>query len=377
MTCATSDLFDINGKNKLSNECIAERESIIAHHSKNPSAAFYFSHSAGKDGAAAYEIVKSIVPAKQLFIIHATLGTVEHDGVISYIEDNTDNELFIVRNAKKDFVEMVLLRKMFPSPKFRECTSSLKTQPIFKFIRAHMKSNSFTIGFNISGLRAEESSLRAKKSPLWVNKELTKSGRTVFDWMPAFHLTTREVFETISKAGKLPHKAYGDYHDEKEKKNQRLSCIFCIMGSLNDLILGALNYPKHYVEMIALERVTNHTMFGRSKVVHTDRQMKKGDMLGMGKVITSEPNTSKRAVMPFKNKTFIPVPLHEKTGVPFDEVAVQREMARLIARRTELLAEVKADKAEAAAKKAAKAKKIGSKTKKRDNSTVDWLGDAA
>jgi DNA sulfur modification protein DndC len=324
MTCATSDLFNINGKNKLSNECIVERESIIAHHAKNPNAAFYFSHSAGKDSAAAYEIVKAIVPTKQLFIIHATLGAVEHKGVISYIEDNTDNELFIVRNLKKDFLDMVLLRTIFPNPKFRKCTSSLKTGPIFKFIRAHMNSNNFTIGFNISGLRAEESAMRANKSPLWVNTDLTTLARTVFDWMPAFHLTTNEVFETISKAGKLPHEAYGDYYDKESDKNQRLSCIFCIMGSLNDLILGAKNYPKHYVEMIALERVINHTMFGRTKVVYTEREMQNGDMLGECKVITSERKTSKRAIMPFKNKTFIQVPLHEKTGVPFDEVAVKK-----------------------------------------------------
>ncbi|MFT6908808.1 MAG: hypothetical protein ACJAS1_005515 [Oleiphilaceae bacterium] len=149
------------------------------------------------------------------------------------------------------------------------------------------------------------------------------------------------------------------------------------MGSLNDLILGAKNYPKHYVEMIALERVINHTMFGRTKVVHTEREMQNGDMLGECKVITSERNTSKRAIMPFKNKTFIQVPLHEKTGVPFDEVAVQKEMIRLIERQNVLQEMVKLDKAEAAAKRAEKAKKIGSKTKKRDDNTLDWIGDAA
>jgi DNA sulfur modification protein DndC len=377
MTCATSDLFDINGKSKLSNECVAERESIIAHHAKNPKAAFYFSHSAGKDSAAAYEIVKAIVPAKQLFVIHATLGAVEHQGVISYIEDNIDQELFVVNNPKKDFIDMVLLRTMFPSPKFRECTSTLKTGPIFKFIRAHMKNNNFNVGFNISGLRSEESTMRAKKNPLWLNKELSKAGRTVFDWMPAFHLTTSEVFETIAKAGKIPHHAYGDYYDNEQRKNQRLSCVFCIMGSLNDLILGAINYPQHYVEMIALERVTGHTMFGRSKVVHTDRKMKKGDLLGAGKVISSEENTSKRAIMAYKNKTFIPVPLNEKTGVPFDEIAVKREIIRLEARQKTLREMVAFDKAEAAAKKAAKAKRIGSKSKKRDDSTMDWVESAA
>jgi DNA sulfur modification protein DndC len=377
MTCASSDLFDINGKNKLTNECVVEREVIIAHHAKNHRAAFYFSHSSGKDGSAAYEVVKAIVPAKQLFIIHATLGSVEHQGVISYIEDNTDEELFVVRNERTDFVDMVLLRTMFPSPKFRECTSSLKTGPIFKFIRAHMKTNGFTTGFNVSGLRAEESTMRAKKNPLWLNKELSKAGRVVYDWMPAFHMTTSEVFDTIEKAGKKPHHAYGDYNDNTTPSNQRLSCIFCIMGSLNDLILGALNYPDHYVEMIALERVINHTMFGRSKVVHTDREMKKGDMLGQGKVITSELNSSKRAIMPYKNKTFIPAALNEKIGVAFDEVAVQREMVRLIERQKQLLVNRATEKAEKETAKAEKAKKVGSKTKKRDANTIDWVSEAA
>lgn len=309
--------------------------------------------------------------------MHATLGSVEHDGVISYIEDNTDEELFVVRNKTKTFVDMVLLRTMFPSPKYRECTSSLKTSPIFQFIRKHMSDNNLTVGFNVSGLRAEESSKRAQKSPLWINKDLSKAGRMVFDWMPAFHLTTSEVFEKIAIAGKKPHHAYGDISSVDTSKNQRVSCIFCIMGSLNDLVLGAINYPQHYVEMIALERVVNHTMFGRSKVVHTDRKMNKGDILGEGKVISSERNTSKRAIMPYKNKTFIPVPLSEKTGVPFDEIAVQREMLRLLERQRLLQNNVKKAKAETEAKKRQKANKVGSKIKKRDEATQDWVSDAA
>jgi 3'-phosphoadenosine 5'-phosphosulfate sulfotransferase (PAPS reductase)/FAD synthetase len=377
MTCSSTDLFDINGKNKLTQECVSERESIIAFHAKNPKAAFFFSHSSGKDSAAAYEVVKAIVPAKQLFVIHATLGSVEHDGVISYIEDNIESPLFVVRNERKDFIGMVLLRKLFPSPKYRQCTSDLKTSPIFKFIRAYMKANGFTTGFNISGLRAEESVNRALKSPLWLNKELSKAGRTVFDWMPIFEKTTSEVFETIAKAGKVPHQAYGDFYAENNVGNQRLSCIFCIMGSLSDLVLGAINYPKHYVEMIALERVTNHTMFGKSKVIHTDKEMNKGTILAGGaKVITSELNTSKRAIMAYKNKTFIPVPLSEKVGVPFDELAVQREMVRLIALQKDLIANVEQEKLDKAAIKTAKAKKIGSKTKKRDAATIDWVGEA-
>lgn len=377
MKCSTTDLFDINGKNKLTEECVAERESIIAYHATNPKAAFYFSHSSGKDSQSGYALVKALVPASQLFVIHANLGTVEHNGVISHIEDTIDQELVVVRHEKVDYVDMVLLKGMHPAPKYRTCTSLLKTGPIFKFIRAHMKQFGFTTAFNISGLRAEESNMRAKKNPLWINKELSKAGRTVFDWMPIFHQTVSEVYETIAKAGQEPHSAYGNRKDGGIDGNDRLSCVFCIMASLADLVRGAINYPQHYVEMIALERLIGHTMFGRSKIVHTDKKIPKGALLGEGKVTTSEKNASKRAIMPYKNKTFIPIPLDKKVGVPFDEVAVQREMVRLSMRRDVLIANKAADAAAKEAAKAAKAKKIGSKTKKRDDDTIDWVGDAA
>jgi hypothetical protein len=52
-------------------------------------------------------------------------------------------------------------------------------------------------------------------------------------------------------------------------------------------------------------------------------------------------------------------------------------MIRLIERQNVLQEMVKLGKAEAAAKRAEKAKKIGSKTKKRDDNTLDWIGDAA
>lgn len=373
--CKNSDLFDINGVNKLTEECISEREAIIMHHAKNPKSIAYISHSSGKDSQACYELVMKLFPKERIVVIHAALGTVEHNGVIEHINDTIEHPLEVVRNERKDFIGMVLLRKMFPSPKYRQCTSDLKTSPIYKFIRAHMTENGYTHGFNVTGLRAEESAKRAMKNPLWINKDLTLTSgkRTVFDWMPIFHYSEQDVYQAIKESGKNPHPAYGNRHEGGRDGNDRLSCVFCIMSSALDLSRGAAKYVDHYHEMVALERVVDHTMYGRTKTIHTDRAYSKGDALGEGTVVTSEKNTSKRAIMPYKNVIFIKVPLDEKIGAPIDELLVQRHMKRLKALQVELELVVEKEKQEKAEKKRKAACVIGSKNKNRDTTTIDFI----
>tara|TARA_B100000446_G_scaffold15921_1_gene13460 strand:+ start:9342 stop:10487 length:1146 start_codon:yes stop_codon:yes gene_type:complete len=373
--CKNADLFDINGANKLNDECVAEREEIVKFHIKNPKAIFICSTSSGKDSQAMYLKVCSIVPKNKIVVVHADLGVVEHDGVIHHINQTIEHKLNVVRNKYKDFIGMVLLRGMFPAAKYRQCTSDLKTNPIFQFIRAYMKENGYTIGFNVSGLRSEESTGRAMKNPLWVNKTLTlKTGnRTVFDWMPIFHYTERDVYEEIKNAGQVPHKAYGDRPEGGTNGNSRLSCKFCIMASLNDLRNAAANYTDHYHEMIALERVVDHTMFGKTKTIHTDRELAKGTSLGDGKVTSCTKNNSKRAVMPYKCTVFIPVALSDKVGAPFDEIKVQQHVNRLKALRVQYKFEEKLRKDAKAEKRMAAKKAVGGKNTKRDESTIDFL----
>lgn len=373
--CKSNDLFDVNGADKLNEQCVSEREEIIKYHAKNPKCLFFISLSGSKDSQAQYIKVRSMVPKERIVVIHANLGAVEHDGVIEHIKGTIDHELHVVKNEHKDFIQMVLARGMFPSPKFRQCTSDLKTGPIFKFIRKYMKEHGYTTGFNVSGLRAEESTGRAMKNPLWVNKSLTlaSGARTVFDWMPIFHYSEFDVYEAIRQAGQKPHPAYGDRAEGGVQGNSRLSCILCIMGSKSDLERGANNYKDHYHEMVALENVTGHTMFGKSKIVHTDRKFVKGEPLGEGKVTLCIPNTNKRAVMPYKCTVFIPVPLSDKIGAPIDELLVTRHQRRL----TELRASTMQAEAERKElkenKKKLAASAIGSRNKKRDTSTIDFL----
>lgn len=252
-------------------------------------AVWHLSHSAGKDSACFYEVVKKLVPNENIVVVHANLGEVEHNGVIDYIQNNIDEKLNIV-SSKHSFLGYVLRRGKFASPQQRWCTSDFKTSPISKFIRNDLKKRGLKIGVNVMGLRAEESSNRAKKLPLCVNKSQTPKGdydrisdvtafdpnfdiktRVIYDWLPILNFTESDVYDTIAAAGKKPHPAYGS----RGSKNNRLSCIFCIMGSKNDLSNGAKDYPELYAKHVAIERVTGNTMFAKTKTVNKIKSVTK------------------------------------------------------------------------------------------------------
>lgn len=225
----------------------------------NQGAIFYVSHSGGKDSQAMYTLIKQMVPSNQIVVVHANLGEVEWAGVIDHIKNTTSHEVNVVK-AGKTFLEMVENRGMWPSAAYRQCTSDLKRGPIFKFIRNDLKERNRTIAINCMGLRAQESTARAKKEPFSYNKQESVDKRVtrhVYNWLPIFHLTTEEVFQTIREADQQSFWAY--------KKNERLSCVFCIMGCVNDLRHGAEQNPELYKKYVKLEQKIGHTIFMKGK----------------------------------------------------------------------------------------------------------------
>lgn len=220
----------------------------------------FVSHSGGKDSQAMYAHLRGFVPKDQIIVVHANLGEVEWTGVIDHIEANIAHDLNIVR-AGKTLLEMVERRHAsrpdvpcWPSPKHRQCTSDLKRGPIQKFIRHEMKRRGSLLAINAMGLRAEESSARAKR-PVWqLNKTLSKAGRTVLDWNPIHDWGTAKVFNKIRAFGQEPFHAY-------KSGNERLSCVFCIMGCDSDLRNGARHNPGLLAKYIELEERTGYTMF--------------------------------------------------------------------------------------------------------------------
>lgn len=103
------------------------------------------------------------------------------------------------------------------------------------------------------GLRAAESAGRAKKDAFRKNESISNSVATWYEWLPIHALTTDEVFATIREDGQTPHAAYA-------AGNERLSCMFCIMGSRRDLQNAARHNPALLAKYIELEQRIGYTM---------------------------------------------------------------------------------------------------------------------
>ncbi len=209
-------------------------------------------HSGGKDSQAMYLRIRALVPANRLVVIHATLGEVEWPDSEQHIIATTSHEFFVVK-ANKTLFEMAEHRGMWPSPKNRQCTSDLKRGPIAKKIVSLCNERGFDKVLNCIGLRAQESSGRAKKSTFRLVESNTNGKRRWFEWLPIHEMTTKEVFASIAEAGQKPHWAYA-------KGMTRLSCCFCIMSSREDLKTAKALMPDLYQKYLSLERLLNHTL---------------------------------------------------------------------------------------------------------------------
>ncbi|WP_338838300.1 phosphoadenosine phosphosulfate reductase family protein [Citrobacter braakii] len=224
-------------------------------------ALFVSNHSGGKDSQAMLIKLLDIIPVRQLVVVHASLGIIEWPGALELARGQAKSAgvPFIVARSSKTLFEMVERRfenrpevPSWPSASTRQCTSDLKRGPIQREVRRYAKANGFKTIVNCLGLRAQESSRRAKRKVL-SKMGISNSVNTWFEWLPIHELLTGEVFATIHNAGQQPHYAYA-------LGNERLSCIFCIMASRNDLRNGARNHPELLEKYAALEKRTSYTM---------------------------------------------------------------------------------------------------------------------
>jgi 3'-phosphoadenosine 5'-phosphosulfate sulfotransferase (PAPS reductase)/FAD synthetase len=198
--------------------------------------------------------LRKLVPAAQLIVIHADLPGVDWSGCWDLVKDTCSDLDHRMVVAGKTFFDMVERRGMFPSPKYRQCTSDLKRDPIEKAIRHHIKDNNLDgLIVNCMGMRAEESAGRAKAKVFKFNKRNSKAGREWYDYLPIHKWSEAEVYGEISNAGEAVHWAYHMGMD-------RLSCQFCIMASTEDLKVAATLAPENYKKVVDLEKKINYTM---------------------------------------------------------------------------------------------------------------------
>jgi DNA sulfur modification protein DndC len=210
-------------------------------------ATFVINHSGGKDSQAMAIFLRQVVPAAQLVVVHAELPEVDWEGIRAHIEATVGGLPIHYCTAVSTFFQMVERRGMFPSPTNRQCTSDLKRTPIERTIRAIAKATGQTLFVDCVGLRAEESSSRAKATVFKADAKNSKAGREIYTWLPIHHWTIGQVFSAIELAGQQPHWAYA-------AGMSRLSCCFCIMSSKADLKTAARLKPALLARIAATER---------------------------------------------------------------------------------------------------------------------------
>lgn len=242
-------------------------------------ALFVVNHSGGKDSQAMMIKLLEIVPVSQLVVVHADLGRIEWHGAKELAMKQAADagvqfeiaQAIYADGSTKDFLSMVAKkfadRPEVPSwsaPNCRTCTSDLKAGPIEKVIKRVMKERGLKLVVDCQGIRADESDDRGERAPfVHLNAQLNSkgkpksglcaAGREAYTWYPIFDLTTEQVFATIRGAGQEAHPAYA-------AGNERLSCVFCIMGSPNDIYLGSIARPELFAEYVAMEEKTGYTM---------------------------------------------------------------------------------------------------------------------
>lgn len=221
-------------------------------------------HSGGKDSQAMLIRLLAMVPKEQLIVVHASLGEAEWEGALEHAQRQAEAAglPFIVARPVKTFFEMVEHRfkvrpgpnsPCWPSASNRQCTSDLKRGPIQREVRCYAKARGLKLIVSCMGMRAQESPARSKLQIFRRNEDQSVAGRDWYEWLPIHAMRREEVFAAIRGAGQEPHWAYG-------AGNDRLSCVFCIMGSPNDIANGARHRPELLAKYVEIEERTGYTM---------------------------------------------------------------------------------------------------------------------
>lgn len=226
--------------------------------------------SGGKDSQAAAIAVAShlhsIGHTGPRILIHSDLGRVEWKASLPTCEQLAAHlgwELITVRRAAGDLMDRWLTRwannvaryadlscvKLilpWSTPSMRFCTSELKTAVLASALRKRWPSGPIV---SVAGIRAEESTARAKEPVSKPYSKLMRAASIGVSWHPIIKWRLPQVLDVIHQAGVDLHPAY-TFHG-----SSRVSCAFCIMSSLADLMAaaGAAENAALYREMVKLE----------------------------------------------------------------------------------------------------------------------------
>ena len=220
------------------------------------------------------------IDRSRLIVVHADLGRVEWEGTRELAQEQAEHyglRFEVVRREKGDLLDQIEARGMFPSSAARYCTSDQKTAQVLKLMtrladdhRAAGHDRPIRI-LNCLGIRAQESPARAKKVAYGPDVPASNGRRIVERWLPIFHWTETQVWDTIRASGVRYHPAY-------DAGMPRLSCVFCVLAGERELRIAARLNPALADEYVAVEKRIGHTFKnGRSIAAIVEAARAEGD----------------------------------------------------------------------------------------------------
>lgn len=245
--------------------------------------------SAGKDSQAL-----AIALAAQgigSYIIHMDLGRAEWPQTVAMVDriaESSNLPVIVVSRPQGDLVQEMTERgeklqgtgkPFWPSAANRYCTADQKRSQADKVYRRDM------LIISAEGIRGQESAKRAKDAVVSVRKQITakalqdlppsdalaawrtQGGRLSLTWNAIHDWTLADVWEAcgtsvddlsrrqaLYQAGFETEALNGwPCHPAYVFGNARLSCVFCVLATENDLRVGARHNPALAAHYIALE----------------------------------------------------------------------------------------------------------------------------
>lgn len=158
----------------------------------------------------------------------------------------------VARYSSLSCVKLIL---PFSTAGMRFCTSEGKSEVISSFLTKTFPGQKI---ISAVGIRHEESPARAKMPVSSPQQRLKRRGCSGLQWHPIISWKACEVFDYIASKGESLHEAYTRYGCS------RVSCSFCILGSLPDLKAAASceDNAEVYRQVVALETISTFAFQG-------------------------------------------------------------------------------------------------------------------
>ena len=151
------------------------------------------------------------------------------------------------------FLDLCLLKGIFPSVKARFCTEELKRNPLFE--QVHMPLLDQGLSINIwQGVRANESRSRALL-PMRDHVGTLKNGAQHWNYRPILNWSVEQVFAQHKKHNVSPNPLYS-------VGMGRVGCMPCIMCRKDELLHIAMRFPEEIERISRWESLVSRTSKG-------------------------------------------------------------------------------------------------------------------